>query len=413
MSFDEAHDPFAAVVDGARPALLAELGASGPVHRMVLHTGVTAWVVTGHAEGRAVLSDPRIVRGGPSNGPYTQERPRLSAAINSHMVVFDPPDHTRLRTLVSMAFTRRRIELLEPRVEQLCTELLDNLADRLANGGEVDLITAFAEPLPLAVMLEMLGIAAQDKEALRGWCEVLMAGRLVDVDAFTQAASRMLDFLHDLLSEKRARPADDLLSALIHAHDGEDRLTDDELTSMVYLLILAGHETTVGLIANGTRALLLHPEQWAAVHADPGLVPNAVEEALRYDSPVQMPIPGIAAEDLEIGGTAVARGDVVVVSLMSANRDPQRFAEPEIFDISRGRDGRGGTTGHMSFGHGIHHCLGAPLARMEGRIALGMLARRFPDLELAGPASSLRRVPSLLLNRLEELRVRRSGRRRR
>ncbi|WP_411093684.1 cytochrome P450 family protein [Streptomyces sp. 049-1] len=377
---------------------------------MVLHTGVPAWVVTGYAEGRAVLSDPRIVRGGPSNGPYTQERPQLSAAINSHVLVADPPDHSRLRTLVSMAFTRRRIELLEPRVEQLCAELLDDLEDRLARDGEVDLITAFAEPLPLSVMLELLGIAAHDRAALRGWCEVLAAGRLVDVDAFTEAASHMLDFLHDLLSEKRARPAADLLSALIHAHDGEDRLTDDELTSMVYMLIHVGHETTMGLIANGTRALLLHPEQWTAVGADQSLVVKAVEEALRFDSPAQIPVPGIAAEDLDIGGTAVAQGNVVVVSLIGANRDPQRFTDPDVFDISRDRDGREGTTGHMSFGHGIHYCLGAPLARMEGRIALGMLARRLPDLELAGPASSLRRVPSLLLNRLEALRVRRSTR---
>ncbi|MGQ4424558.1 cytochrome P450, partial [Streptomyces violaceoruber] len=161
----------------------------------------------------------------------------------------------------------------------------------------------------------MLGIAARDREALRGWCEVLAAGRLVDVDAFTEAAGHMLDFLHDLLSEKRARPAADLLSALIHAHDGEDRLTDDELTSMVYLLIHAGHETTMSLITNGTRALLLHPEQWTAMRTEPGLDVKAVEEALRFDSPVQIPVPGIATEDLEIGDTAVSQGDVVVVSL--------------------------------------------------------------------------------------------------
>jgi cytochrome P450 len=393
-------DPFTAVPDGARPRVLAELAAAGPLHRRVLPGGALAWVVTGYDEARTLLSDPRIVKGGPSHAAYAKERPVQSAGLHGHMASMDPPDHTRLRKLVSMAFTRRRVEELAPRVEAICAELLDALAIELQAGGTADLIAAFAYPLPMEVICGLLGIPAGDRPDFHTWCSVLIGGSMAGIDAYTEAADAMLAYLHRLLDDKRRAPAEDLLSALVQARDGADRLSEDELTSMVFLLILAGHETTASLISNGIRTLLAHPGQLALLRADAELLPRAIEEILRFDSPTQAPIPSIASERVEIAGQVISQGDIVLVSLLGANRDPGRFTDPDTFDI--GRDGS-----HLGFGHGIHHCLGAPLARLEGQIAIGAVIQRFPDLELAVPFDELERVPSLLINRLTELKVRR------
>jgi cytochrome P450 len=300
-----------------------------------------------------------------------------------------------------MAFTQRRVQELSPRIEAITGALLDRLAVKLDAGEDVDLISEFAYPLPITVICELVGIPVEDRPRLSEWMEPLLAGSLVDVEVFARAASGFLSFLRELLAEKRRNPANDLLSALIQAADGEDRLTDGELTSMVYLLVLAGHETTVALISSGVRALLTHPEQLALLLAEPERLAGVVEEVARFDSPVQVSIPSIASEAIEVADQTISAGDVVIVALLAANNDPARFSEPRRFDISR-------NTGHLAFGHGVHYCLGAPLARMEGGIAIRAVFDRFPDLQLAVPVESLQRVPSLLINKLAELRIRRS-----
>ncbi|MCZ4602468.1 cytochrome P450 [Streptomyces sp. Lzd4kr] len=391
-------DPFAAVEDGARHAELARLGAEAPLHRLMLPTGIPAWVVTGYREAKELLNDSRLVKGGPSHAPFARELPAQNAALNTHMAASDPPDHTRLRKLASAAFSRRRIDNMAPIIEKICNELLDDLAARFER-GPVDLIEHFAYPLPIAVISQLLGIPDQKREGFKDTCGALVQGSITSLDAYAHAADAMLEFVRDLIAQKRREPDDDLLSALIEARDGEQRLSEDELTSMLHLLVLAGHETTGNLIANGVRALLCSPDQLALLQAEPDRMSDAVEEVLRYDGSAQVPVPSFASEEMTIAGETIAKGDFVVVSLLGANRDPQKFPEPDVFDISRG-------AGHLGFGHGMHFCLGAPLARLEGRIAIGALVARFPDLELAVPAASLRRVPALLVNKLSGLPVR-------
>lgn len=395
------HDPFAAVPNGARHAALAEMARGGTLHHLVLPTTVPAWVITGHAEARAALADPRLVKGGPRNAPYVDElEPETAAGLNHHMLSADPPTHTRLRKLVSMAFTRHQVERLTPDIEALCARLLDDVEARLAATGEADLVAAFAYPLPMTVICDLLGIPASARTDVREWIGPLLAGGVATFEAYAGAARRMLTFLRDLIAEKRREPADDLLTALIEARDGDDRLTEDELTSMVQLLFIAGNDTTVSLIANGTLALLTHPAELAAVRADPSRWPSAIEELLRFDSPAQVPLPVTTAEPVEIAGQTIPAGQVVIVSLLAANRDPGRFPEPDRLDLSR--DARA----HLAFGHGIHHCVGAPLARLEGRIALRALFDRFPNLALAAAPESLEREPALLFNKLKSLPVR-------
>ncbi|MDN3358782.1 cytochrome P450 [Actinomadura sp. DC4] len=394
-----ADDPFLAVPEGARHRALAELSAKGPVHRMRLATGADAWVVTGHAEAKAVLTDPRVVRSGASHMPFGDEMPpELLRALSFNLLTTDPPDHTRLRRLVSAAFTRRRVEGLTPRIEAICADLLDGLEARLAADGEADLITAFAGPLPITVICELLGVPAASHADVRAWAGPLLAGRFAGYEAFSHAAEEIVELVRGLAAEKRRAPADDLLSALVTV-DG-DRLSEDELTSMVYLLLIAGHETTVNLIANGVNVLFAHPDQLALLRAEPERLPAAVEEILRFDSPTQVTIPAITAEPVEVAGQLIPAGENVVVALLAVNRDPSRFDEAGVFDVGRE------VAGHLAFGHGIHHCLGAPLARLEARIALGGLLERFGDLEPAD--GTLERLPSLLINRLAVLPVRRA-----
>jgi cytochrome P450 len=394
-------DPFAAVPNGARHVALAELAQTGPLHHFALPTSVPAWVITGYAEARAALADPRLIKGGPRNAPYVDKlEPETAAGLNNHMLSADPPTHTRLRKLVSMAFTRRQVERLAPKIEALTASLLDDVAKDLATTGTADLMSTFAHPLPMTVICDLLGIPQEARTDVREWIGPLLAGGIATFEAYATSARRMLAFMHELIADKRATPADDLLTALIEARDGEDRLTEDELTSMVQLLFIAGNDTTVSLISNGTLALLTHPDQLAAVSANPDRWPAAVEELLRFDSPAQVPIPVATAEPVAIAGTTIPAGEPVVVSLLAANRDPARFPNPDKLDLSR-TDGV-----HLAFGHGIHHCVGAPLARLEGRIALQALIERFPTLELATEPDKLEREPSLLFNKLAALPVR-------
>ena len=393
-------DPFSAVDDGRRHRIYDELTARGPVHRITLPSGGEGWLVTGYDTARALLADPRIVKGGPGHGPYLAELPTdVAAAIDRHMLTLDPPDHTRLRRLVSAAFTRRRSELLEPRIR----ELTDALLDRLEGRAEADLITEFAYPLPISVICELLGIPEADRAAFRDWTRPLVAGGMAALADYVAAATALVGYVRELLVRKRAQPADDLLSALVAVREQGDRLSEDELTSMVYLLLLAGHETTVNLIGNGMRALLTHPAQLALLQARPDRIDAAVEELLRFDGPLQSAIPSITVAPVRIGEVDIPPGEVVVISLLAANRDLARTPAADRLDVTRP------ASSHLAFGHGIHHCLGAPLARIEARVAMSSLITRFPRMRLAVPAAELVRLPGLLMNGLAALPVRPEG----
>ncbi|TCC46717.1 cytochrome P450 [Kribbella capetownensis] len=388
--------PFIVSSGIARHQGFAELAAKGPLTHLMLFTGVPVWLVTGYAETRALLAHPDVVRS-PMDGPHRDQiTAQLVNATEQHMLVVNPPDHTRLRKLVTAAFTRRRIEGLEPRIREIAAGLLDQMA---AAGDGVDLVDAYSYPLPITVICELIGIPMRDREEFRRWSSVAVDASVHTPEEYVEAAGAIVGFIRDLIEDKREAPAEDLLSALIDARDGSDRLTEDELTSMVFLLLAAGHETTVNLITNGVHALLRRPDQLALLKAEPERLPAAVEEVLRYDGPLQAAIPYVAQAPIEIAGSRIEAGEVIVFALLPANRDGRKTDRPDELDITRPENA------HLAFGHGIHHCLGAPLARLEGRIALGMLFDRFPDLRLAAPEQDPARGASLLMNSIRQLPV--------
>jgi cytochrome P450 len=357
-----------------------------------------AWLVTGYDAVRTALTDPRLVK---RSGPTPLSGllpPDVHAAMNTDLLHSDPPDHTRLRRLVSGAFTRRRVDALAPRIQQIADGLLDELTATLAEHGEADLIAAFAYPLPIAVIEEMLGVPTHDRAGFRRWSTTVASGAAVDPQLWVEAATGLVAFVRDLVAAKRGHPADDLMSALVAARDGADRLTEDELTSMVFLLLVAGHETTVNLIGNGMYTLFTHPGRRALLQAEPERLSATIEELLRFDGPVQVATFRWTSAPVRIGDTEIPAGEIVVPGLLAANRDPARIAEPALFDPARDA-----TAPHLAFGHGVHHCLGASLARLEGRIALGSLLARLPDLRLAVPVADLRWRPSVLMHGLAAL----------
>lgn len=298
------------------------------------------------------------------------------------MLAMDPPDHTRMRGLVAKAFTARRVERLRPRVEEIAGALLDGIAAR----GEADLIEDLAVPLPIQVICEMLGVPASDRGRFREWTAVLTVPALTaEARAHRREVARAFTgYLREVIAERRARPEDDLVSALIAARDGDAALTEAEMVNSIGLLLIAGHETTVNLIGNGVLALLRAPGQLDLLRRRPELLPSAVEELLRFDGPLEWASQRIALEDMEIAGTPIPKGAWVHVSLGAADRDPAVFEAPDRLDVTRA------PKRHVAFGHGIHFCLGAPLARLEGRIAIGGLLDRFPGLALAVPPADLR-----------------------
>jgi cytochrome P450 len=321
--------------------------------------------------------------------------------MDLHMLNSDPPDHGRLRRLVNKAFTVRQVERLRPRITAITAALLDGMANQGAQGvqPEVDLLASFAFPLPITVICELLGVPPADRDDFRAWSATIVSDTPAP-EVFQAHATAMARYFMALLAAKRQQPGDDLLSALLAARDDEDRLSENELVSMAFLLLVAGHETTVNLIASGVLALLLNPAELARLRADPALIASAVEELLRYVNPVSNATFRCATEPVELGGVRIGRGDPVLVSLSGANRDPARFGDPDQLDL--GRD----SSGHLAFGHGIHYCLGAPLARLEAGIAVSGLLARFGSISLAVPAASLRWRPSTLIHGLESLPVR-------
>ncbi|MCX4514806.1 cytochrome P450 [Streptomyces sp. NBC_01619] len=368
--------------------LFRQLREEGPVRRAVIAGGLEAWLVTRYEDGLAALSDPRL-----SSDVRDASDPRLMQQLPvteresmlSNMLRTDPPDHTRLRRLVSKAFTARRVGELRPRVQ----EITDRLLDDVVAAGRAELVADFALPLPVTVISELLGVPVEDRHDFQRWTDDMLLRRaeMPDPAVVNAAWEQMRSYLTKLLEAKRARPGDDLLSALITARDEEQRLNEDELIAMSFLLLVAGYITTVNLIGGGIAALLAHPDQLALLRDDPELLPGAIEEFLRYDGPVSPGIARFAREEVEIAGVTVPPGATVLIASAIADRDPARFADPDRLDITR-RD-----NAHLAFGHGIHYCLGAPLARLEGQVAIGTALRRLPGLALAVPPGELRWRP--------------------
>ncbi|WP_327326887.1 cytochrome P450 [Streptomyces sp. NBC_01210] len=370
----------------------AGLRARGPVHRIRMPEGYAAWLIVGHEAGRAALADPRLSKEWRNVSPELGIR-QIASGVT--MLSSDAPMHTRLRKLVAREFTMRRVEQLAPRVQ----EITDRLLDEMVPAGRANLVDALSFPLPMAVICELLGVPFLDRDTFRSWSNTALAA--TDREARMDASAKMTQYLAQLLADKREQPGDDLMSALIHTADEDgDRLSREELLGMAWLLLVAGHETTVNLISNGVLALLAHPDQLAALRADFSLLDGAVEEMLRYEGPLETPTYRFTTEPLEIGGTTIpGGGELVLIALADADRDPARFPDPDRFDIRR--DSRG----HLAFGHGIHYCLGAPLARLEARIAIRSLLERCPDLALDAHPAALTWRTGMLIRGPESLPV--------
>jgi cytochrome P450 len=366
----------------------------------LLRVAETIWLVFGHADVTALLRHPKL-SADETRATTETGRPK-PGRMKAHSLLFmDPPDHTRLRGLVARAFTPKRIADLRPTAEAITTQLLDDTA-AAASAGAVDLIRFLAYPLPVQIICALLGVPAADEATFMGWSRALASSldpsvlRSPEVDAAIAAAERDLSaYLEDLLAVRRASPGDDLLSALLAVEADGDRITPAEVVDLALLLLVAGHETTVNLIGNGVLALLRAPDQLERLRRSPELVAAAVDELLRFDGPVQM-TQRIATEDLDLAGCRVRAGDEILLVLGAANRDPAVFVEPHRLDVAR--DARR----HVAFGGGIHHCLGAALARLEGQVSLSALLARFPRLELAGQPV---RRPTFTLRGLESLPV--------
>lgn len=368
--------------------------AIGPV------SGNRFWFFTRYDDVQAVLKDQRFgkdTRRLPGDMALKFNPPDedpVFAAVNRHMLNLDPPDHTRLRALVHKAFTPRIIEALKPRIGQIASDLLD----AMAASGSVDLIESFAFPLPITVIAELLGVPVADQEKFRKWTKVLLFSP--DPDANREAAMEFAMYANALIDERRDAPQNDIISTLVSVEEQGDRLDRMELLSMIFLLLVAGHETTVNLIGNGMLSLLTHPDQRALLASNPALMPSAVEEILRYNGPIETPPARFAMQDVEWGGQHIQAGDLIMPALLAANRDPAVFPDPDRFDITRNPNP------HIAFGFGIHYCLGAPLARLEGTIAIDALLTRFPSLALDADPDALEWGDGLLIRGLKALPVR-------
>ncbi|GAA2296364.1 cytochrome P450 [Streptomyces caniferus] len=391
------------------PALITDpftgygaLREQGPVVRGRFMDDSPVWLVTRFEEVRQVLRDQRFVNNpaspslnhAPEDNPLTRLMEMLG--LPEHLRVYllgsilnyDAPDHTRLRRLVSRAFTARKITDLRPRVEQIADALLARLPEH-AEDGVVDLIQHFAYPLPITVICELVGIPEADRPQWRTWGADLIS---MDPDRLGASFPAMIEHIHQMVRERREALTDDLLSELIRTHDDDGgRLSDVEMVTMILTLVLAGHETTAHLISNGTAALLTHPDQLRLVKDDPALLPRAVHELMRWCGPVQMTQLRYATADVDLAGTPIRQGDAVQLILVSANFDPRHYTDPDRLDLTRHPAGH--AENHVGFGHGAHYCLGATLAKQEGEVAFGKLLTHYPDISLGIAPERLERTP--------------------
>jgi cytochrome P450 PksS len=383
-------------------ALYARMRAESPIHRQLGPvSGNPFWFLTRYDDCVAFLKDqrfgkqidkhlsPEAVRRWWGDGDPTFD------PVNHHMLNLDPPDHTRLRALIHKAFTPRMIENLRPRISAIADELIDHIEGQ----SEIDLLADFGFPLPITVIAELLGVPVSDQDKFREWTKALVFGG--SPESSRVAALEFAMYTNNLIDERAQSPRDDLITALVQAEEAGDKLDRAELMSMIFLLLVAGHETTVNLIGNGTLALMQHPDQLDKLRAQPGLIRTAVEEMLRYNGPVETTTLRMAlTDDAEIGGVHIPQGEGVLAALVAANRDPAVFPNPDTFDITREPNK------HIAFGNGIHYCVGAPLARLEGTIAISRLVSRLPHLELAVEVDALKWNDNLLLHGMAALPVR-------
>ena len=386
---------------GAYP-FYARLRRETPAFALTLPDKRQAWLVTRYDDVMAVLKDERFVKDRqnamtPELAALQRRMPRAFKPLERNMLSVDPPDHTRLRALVHKAFTPRLVEQMRERIQTLADGLLDAMQRR----RRMDIIRDYALPLPTMVIADMLGVPAADRHRFHRWSSGILAA-----DRSRWGVLKMLPnvilflrYIRKLVRARRNDPRDDLVSALVKVEEAGVQLTEDELLAMVFLLLLAGHETTVNLIGNGVLALFEQPEQLQRLRSEPALIHTAVEELLRYSGPLETATERYAREDVTIGGATIPRGDTVLAGLASANRDERQFCNPDTLDLARDPNK------HVAFGFGIHYCLGAPLARLEGRIAINTILARFPDLGLSVPASALRWRKGHLVRGLEALPV--------
>jgi cytochrome P450 len=371
--------------------ILAQMREANPVYMETSPYGNRMWYITRYEDVEAVLRDNehfamdyRAAFDPETLAKFPQE-PTVMEMVNNHLLTKDGEDHRRLRGLVTQAFTPRRIAAMRPRIQEIADELLEGVQAAGEAGRVFDLVERYAFPLPITVIAELLGIPVEDREPFRGWSDAFVTGALTaDDERFYESAMGFVLYLGNLFEQRRQDPRDDLISALLQAEQAGDRLKTEELFSMVVLLIIAGHETTVSLIGNAAVILMTNPEAATRLRAHPAEMPQAVEEFLRYESPVQRALSRWVKADVVIGGQAIKRGDMVVPVLGAANRDPRAFDRPDSLDI-----GREHLNTHLAFGKGAHYCLGAPLARLEGEIAMNTLLRRMPNLRLAVPLEEL------------------------
>ena len=383
--------------------LLARLRASEPVYRTTLPDKVKTpvWLLTRYEDAGALLKGERFVKNRRSALTPEQLRklpwvPPMFRPLERNMLDLDQPDHTRLRALVHKGFTPSLVEQMRGRVQSLADELLDKVASK----GEMDLIADYALPLPMTIITEILGVPTEDRHKFHKWSQAVVS--LSSPNATVRVIPSVwmfIRYLRRFFKVRRRDPRDDMASALIQAEEAGDKLNEDELLAMVFLLLIAGHETTVNLIGSGVLALLEHPSQLDKLRAEPTLMKSAVEELLRYTSPVFMTTERYAREDVTLHGMTIPRGEMTLGVIGSANRDETVFEQPDTLDITREPNR------HLSFGQGIHFCLGAPLARMEAQIAVGTLLRRMPELRLKVSPDSLRWRPSMILRGLDSLPV--------
>jgi cytochrome P450 len=355
------------------------------------------WFLTAHEDCQALLRDDRLGHYRPSASAAPPAQAALWRMQANWLLTMNPPDHTRLRALVQKAFTPRAVAELRTMIQGVTDTLLDRVEER----GTMEVMADLAYPLPVTVICEMLGVPTADQARFHGWSAAIVRSLdlIEDEEIYSRAslaAAELTDYLDGLLRERRARPRGDILSALVAAEEAGDRLTKEELFGTCSLLLVAGHETTVNLIGNGTLALLRRPDQWRRLGAEPSITATAVEELLRYDSPVQL-TSRVVLQDVTYKGHTFPAGSFVAFLIGAANRDPAQFAEPARLDLGRANNK------HLAFGGGIHYCLGAPLARLEGEIAFATLARRLPTLALDGPEPTYR--DNLTLRGLERLEV--------
>jgi len=357
----------------------AELREDQPMARITMPYGGEAWLATRYEDIRKLLADPRFSRA----ATVGTDVPRLAPPFGDpNILSMDPPEHTRLRTLVGKAFTPGRVDRLRPQVQAIVDDLIDALIEA---GQPGDLVDKLAWPLPIRVICQLLGVPVEGQARFRSWVDLMLAlGEEATAESIAAAVGNLQDYMSGLISQRRSEPTDDLLSALVAARDDEDKLSEQELVSLGVVLLAAGHETTANQFGCHMYLLLSQPEHWHQLVADPELVPRAVEELLRY---APLAVAGddarIATEDLELGGQLVRAGEAVVMNPALGNRDGSVFPNPDQLDFSRE------VNPHIAFGYGIHHCLGAPLARMELRLAIGTLARRLPELRLADPVDEV------------------------